>query len=212
MGKQLRGAVALMHFQVDDLKLLHHAARRFYAPVVVVAVPTSDGIALRVVNDQIDAAKVQIEAFAVSMDGATRKLGTTTLDAPPDQAINGVLVPSRGLHSNEILVFEWTVGDDQHSDHFAPHPYKSYDMANPGIEVETTQHADHAILTLTAQRLALFVSLDPDQPGRFSDNGFHLIPGQPVSVRFEPKTPVTTPNFTIRDLYSATHEPERAHT
>ncbi len=193
-------------------KLLHHAARRFYAPVIVTAVPLSNGITLRVVNDQIDAAAVKIDAFAISPEGAARALGTATIKAPADQAVDGLVIPTGAVQSDEILTFDWKVGGNRHSDHFAPRPYKSYPLADAGIVIDTKEHADHIMLTLTSERLALFVALEPNRAGRLSDNGFHLVPGRPVSVRFDPETPGSTPDFTLRDLYSATHAPERAHT
>ncbi|MEL6807941.1 MAG: glycoside hydrolase family 2 protein [Pseudomonadota bacterium] len=193
-------------------KLLHHAARRFYAPVIVTAVPSSHGITLRVVNDQINPATVPVDAFAVAPDGTARALGAATVTAPPDRAVDGLVIPTGALAPTEILTFDWRVDGVPHSDHFAPRPYKSYHLTDSGIVVETAEHADHVMLTLSAERLALFVALEPDRPGRLSDNGFHLVPGHPVSVRFDPDAPGSPADFTLRDLYSATHAPERAHT
>ena len=186
-------------------KLLHHAARHFYAPVVVVAVPTTEGIDLRVVNDRMDAVSVEIEACAVSTEGELRSLERTTLEAPADRAVSSLLIPSDALSDNEILVYQWTVDGTQHSDHFALRPYKAYPLIDAGIETQIEEHTNYVTLTLSAQRLALFVAVEADQPGRFSDNGFHLVPGQAVTLRFAPKTAGTTTRFILRALYSATH-------
>ncbi|MEP5728635.1 MAG: glycoside hydrolase family 2 protein [Sulfitobacter sp.] len=194
-------------------KLLHHAAKRFYAPLIVTAVPSKDGITLRVVNDKMHPVTTQINAFALSPEGAARSLGAATTTAPPDHAITGMFIPNKSLKDDEILVFDWTVDDGKtQSDHFAPRPYKFYDLHPAEIETNVTKHADHVTLTLTAHKLALFVAIETDCPGRLSDNGFDLLPGYPVTVDFIPNVSGPTPQFTIRDLHSATYEPERLPT
>ena len=60
-------------------------------------------------------------------------------------------------------------------------------------------------ITLTCTALALFVALEADVPGRFSDCGFALLPGQPRCITFTPEGPGPTPLFTLRDLHSATY-------
>ena len=60
---------------------------------------------------------------------------------------------------------------------------------------------------ITAQALAFFVSLEADQPGRFSMNAFTLFPGHPATVIFTPADTGATPTITLRDLHSATYGP-----
>ena len=62
-------------------------------------------------------------------------------------------------------------------------------------------------ITISAKALAPFVALEADLPGRLSANAFTLFPGHPVTVTFTPATPGRTPNFTLRDLHSATYGP-----
>ena len=193
-------------------KLLHHAARRFYAPVVVVAIPQPDGVALRVVNDGLSDVTVAIEVGVARPDGTVRALDKVTMTAPADRAVDGPLIPVGAIGDDGIVLFDWTAGDTRHSDHFAPRPYKAYPLPDPQIRVETDRGPDHVTLSLSTEHFALFVAIEADVAGRFSDNGFHLLPGRPITVRFDPVDPSQTPQFTLRDLYSATHEPERAQT
>ena len=60
-------------------------------------------------------------------------------------------------------------------------------------------------IIITAEALALYVAVEADQPGRFSLNAFTIFPGYPAEVLFTPKSPGTAPNFTLRDLHSATY-------
>ena len=60
-------------------------------------------------------------------------------------------------------------------------------------------------ITLSARSLALFVALEADQPGRFSQNAIPLFPGQQASITFTPEAAGPAPCFTLRDLHSATY-------
>jgi beta-mannosidase len=60
-------------------------------------------------------------------------------------------------------------------------------------------------ITLTVQSLGLFVTVESDIAGRMSDNAVTLLPGQTTMITFTSKTPGQTPNFTLRDLHSATY-------
>ncbi|WP_299743769.1 glycoside hydrolase family 2 protein [uncultured Tateyamaria sp.] len=187
-------------------KLLHHVARRFYADVIVSAVPTADGVELLVVNDQPDAAQVEVEAFAVSMDGRMRTVGTASVEACVDTAISALIVPHAALNDDEILMFDWAANDrPRQSDHFAARPYKAYKLGPASISTEITEQDGQYAVTLTSAALALYVAVEADMPGRFSDNAFDLLPGRPVTIEFTPIDPSVITEFTIRDLHSATH-------
>lgn len=188
-------------------KLLHHAARRFYADVTVVAVPADHGTELRVVNDRPDGASLRLEASAATPSGCVRAIETTALTAPPDKAVRALSIPTGAIGEHEILVFDWSVDDGPlQTDHFAPRPYKSYPLEPACIATDVIRQGGTWTITLRADRLALFVAVEADQPGRFSDNGFDMVPGRPVIIRFTPHDPNTQPTFTIRDLHSATHD------
>ncbi|WP_299655795.1 glycoside hydrolase family 2 protein [uncultured Tateyamaria sp.] len=188
-------------------KLLHHVARRFYADVIVAAVPTAQGTELRVVNDLPSATTVRVEAFAVSTAGQSRALDTAAVSAPPDAAVAVAMIATDAIGDNEVLMFDWSVEDGPtRTDHFALRPYKAYALEPAGITTDTSWQDDAWVITLTADRLALFVAIEVDQPGRFSDNAFDIIPGRRVTTRFTPALTETQPTFTIRDLHSATYD------
>ncbi|WP_052249451.1 glycoside hydrolase family 2 protein [Tateyamaria sp. ANG-S1] len=187
-------------------KLLHHAARRFYADVTVVAVPMGDEIELRIVNDMASACDVVVAAFAVAPSGELRPLGQVSANAKTVESFRAMSIASEKLGKDEILWFDWSVnGGPTCSDHFAPHRYKSYPLVAPQMTADITQDQDGWQITLTAQHLALFVAVEADQPGRFSDNCFDVIPGRPVTIHFQPSNAEAPPNFTLRDLHSATY-------
>ncbi|CAN1564011.1 LacZ Beta-galactosidase/beta-glucuronidase [Paracoccaceae bacterium] len=191
-------------------KLLHHMAKGFFAPVSVMAVPVGDGIELRAVNDGLDVVEVQVSALAVSMDGTVRRVSDAHVTIGADAAKLALTVPKAALGAQEMLVFRWLDGNGSPlgHDHFAPRPYKSYDLQAPGLTHEIASGGGVWTLTLTAEKLALYVAVEADCDGRFSHNALTVIPGQAVTVTFSPKDASARPRFTIRDLHGATYGPQ----
>ena len=185
-------------------KLMHHMARDFFAPVFVTAVPVADGFELRGVNDLAGAVKISVTALAVTMAGVTRELGKGSGVVGGSAAVL-LTVPRDAVGPDEMLAFTYEGNDGTRSgDVYAPKPYKSYDLAPSGLTHTATPDGALWTLTISATALAHYVSVESDQPGRFSDNAFHLFPGHPATITFTAQDPKATPAFTLRDLYSAT--------
>jgi beta-mannosidase len=183
-----------------DWKLLHHMAKAFYAPVLVTAVPDGDNIILRGVNDAARDCQLQITAQAQRPDGGLRPLGEalTSLGAAAQDVMT---IPAGTLAADEMLVFDWQADGVAGADIHAPLPFKSYDLQDPDLRMTRDGHN----LRITATRPAFFVAVEADTAGRWSDNCFHLKAGDARVLTFTPADPDTTPNFTLRDLHSATY-------
>ena len=184
-----------------DWKLLHHMAQAFYAPVIVTAVPSDGDIVLRGINDNPQQCDVSITMSAVHVDGTVRALGTASGRIGTD-AQDITTVALADLNAGEMLHYAWETGDGaRDADIFAPKAYKSYDLQPAQLQAEVTGNS----VTITAGGLALFVAVEADVPGRFDKNAFDMLPGQSVTVTFAPTNPDAQPNFTLRDLHSATY-------
>jgi len=155
---------------------------------------------LPAVNDRPDLVPLTVAADAVSLAGRTRRLGEATVEV--GAAAETVLrIEDGALASNEMLAFSWTGSDgSQGRDLHAPRPWKSYELHPPALAVQQ----DGNRLSVSAQALALFVTLEADVPGRFDRNGFALYPGAPADITFTPDDPAAQARFTTRDLHSAT--------
>lgn len=186
-------------------KLLHHMTKAFYAPVFVSAVPLGDQIELRAINEGA-AMDLTISAVAVNMEGQTRALASCTVRVA-DSAVCAIAIPKVDLRADEMLAYHWTKGDQQLGrDHFAPHPYKSYDLrpAHLAQEVHVKNGVYH--IDIKSKNLALFVAAEANIAGRFSANAVTLFPNQTETITFTPKVAGQTPTFTLRDLHSATYD------
>jgi beta-mannosidase len=184
-------------------KLLHHMAARFYAPVLVTAVPKDGGIVLRAVNDRAKAVTITVTARAAAMDGTTRQLAEATVTVSPDAAAQVLELAAEALRADEVLAFSWS-GDAQGGDVHAPKPWKAYDLRPSGLTADIRQESEMWKLTLQVKALAPFVAVESEVPGRFSTNAVTLYPDQTATIIFTPEDPSATPTFTLRDLYSAT--------
>jgi beta-mannosidase len=184
-------------------KLLHHMARHFYAPITVVAVPKEGAITLRGVNDTAAAVGLVLTISAVTMAGAVRPLATVNATITTDAAQDMATVARGDLAEGEVLHWAWS-GDATGADLMELAPWKAHDLLNPNVTMTTAQHGTDWAITLTAQALAPYAAVESDVAGRFSDNAFALIPGQPRTITFKPKGD-GTPTFTQRDLFAATY-------
>jgi beta-mannosidase len=180
-------------------KMLHYAARRFYAPVSVVVAPEADNLVLKAVNDTGAPVRLAVTARATALDGTTREIGAATVDVEGD-AVPVLSLPRYTVGEHELLTFTWEGDGHRGGDVFAPKPYKAYEFLPPRLTLDV----DGNTLTIRAEALALFVTVEADVPGRFSGNAFTLFPDYPATITFNPDDPDATPTFRLRDLHSAT--------
>ncbi|MFN3722093.1 MAG: beta-mannosidase [Paracoccaceae bacterium] len=186
-------------------KLLHHMARRFFAPVTVIAVPDADSIALKAVNDLPEETCITLHVRAINMAGRVRPLVETETTLCTKGASPCTVIDLAALEPDEILHWHWTDGATATGeDTIAPQPWKTYTLHDPQITMTVTQDGPDHIITLKAQTLAPFTALEADVPGRFSDNAFVLIPGHDRVIRFTPSG-ADRPQVTLRHLFAATH-------
>jgi beta-mannosidase len=191
-------------------KLLHHMAKRFYAPVFVSVVPENDGFTLKAINDSPDGVDLTVRTVAVRMDGTTRALGEAATTLGTDAAQVVTRIAGDALAADEVLAVTWQASDGTASgDVFNPRPWKAYDLL-PAVLAHTVAPRGNGFdITLTVTALAPFVAIESDVPGRFSANAVTLFPGHPATITFTPDAPGQQPDFTFRDLHSATYGPER---
>jgi beta-mannosidase len=81
--------------------------------------------------------------------------------------------------------------------------YKALDLEPGGLGHTVSQQPDGAYaISLSAKGLALFMMLEADRAGRFSDNAFDLLAGESRTIVFTPDVRGDAPIFVVRDLHS----------
>lgn len=187
-------------------KLLQYMAKRFFLPVNVVAVPQHDAvptnsrgtpvegappttIAFRGINDTAKPVSISLEVRAVRIGGGDRVVFSGNTAISPDAAITITALPFADLAEDEFLFFSWRDAQGKllgENDYF-PKPYKAYELVEPKVRAAWSDNDGEFVLTLTADKPALFVTATVDVPGYFSDNAVTLLPGRTTELTFTPR-------------------------
>lgn len=190
-------------------KALHYMARRFFQPVGVAAIPSEDGrsINFSMVNDTAEAVGIDMNLFALTLEGERIPLKTAYGTCEPDRAGTLLTVDVSDVPDNCLLAWGFIASSGMSgSGHYALGTYKALDLKPSGLRTTWQLLADGTVeVTVEAAGLALFVMIENDCPGRYSDNAFDLAAGESRSIIFTPETPVGVsdlPDFRVYDLYS----------
>lgn len=190
-------------------KALHYAARRFFQPVAVSAVPSEDGKSVRfsMVNDTLDDVEIDMNIFALALDGVRIPLKSASGTCGPDAAsllteIDLDQIPTGALLSWNFIASNGMLGEGHH----VRDTYKALDLRPSGLSHQVTALDNGDIeLEVQAQGLALFVMVEADIAGRYSDNLFDLAAGESRRIVFSPsdKSQTGKPSFKLFDLYAS---------
>ena len=187
-------------------KLMHYMAKRFFQPVHVAAIPAGETLRFVAVNDTERAQQVEVELFAVSLDGAdTRPLATGGAVVGTDAALLLTEIETAHIAAGEILAYRWKAANGMAGgDVFSPLRWKHLDLRPANIRVATEVRGDRLVARLAAEAVAFFVTLEADRPGRFSNNAIALFPGHEAEITFTPAAgDAAGTTLTVRDLHSS---------
>jgi beta-mannosidase len=200
-------------------KPLHHHARRFFAPVAVMAVAPDDATGdteLWVVNDRREAAQVRVAVEVWTLDGRLVETLSfaATVAAGSAHHLGTFPVtrfcPAHGDRSRRFLNLrlDARIGERQEThcnQHFFAR-FKSCELPSATVTaaVRELPGGRHGV-RLETDRPALWAWADvAGVAGEFDDNSVNLLPGRPVELVFTPEQPVTAAAFaaalTVRHL------------
>jgi len=188
-------------------KVLHYMARRFFQPVAVAAIPSEDGQEIRIslVNDALADVTVTINLSLLTLDGGRASLRSLEAVCTQDAAVTAISLPAADIPDQTILAWSFTASDGTGgAGHYVPGTYKALELEPAGIEFSASPLGNGAFdLLVQARGLALFVLIESEIPGRYSDNAFDLAAGESRRVAFTPIASTDmVPQFRIYDLYS----------
>jgi beta-mannosidase len=193
-------------------KALQHVARRFFAPIAVSIVEddVAGEFSIFVSNQTLDLAQLTLQWELTTCDGRALAAGASEIacaaqapklaarvDARPhceqrDPKVNITIVPPK---NRELLCWAWLLDGDRVvsralSSFVRP---KHLCLRTPQIHREISAAEDGFLLTLTADRPALYVRLQlADVDADWSDNHLHLAAGRPRQIFLRPQEPLST--------------------
>jgi len=191
-------------------KAMHYLVRRFFQPVAVAAIPSEDGREIRfsLVNDTTAAVEVDIAVSLITLSGERRPLTSARAACTPDAAITALTVDTASIPADCLLAWRFKASNGMEGEgHYVHGTYKALELEPAGLTVATEKiERDGTVaMNVTARGLALFVMIESETDGRYSDNAFDLAAGESRRIVFAPAKPLaegTTPSFRIYDLQS----------
>lgn len=196
-------------------KLLHYAAKRFYAPLLPVLYRKGEEVQLHVINEtaedldlrasvkfrKFDGTKVYEQVYQphVSSDSSCH-VTSISLARLPFSVDEGYLHVK--LSNKEVMV--------ENALFLTPPKYCTLHDGELSVAVETAR--DGFVLTIASKAPAFFVSLDAGSiPGTFTDNMFDVRPTAGKTIRFRSRKNTTREEFLrqlkIQDLYGSYQSP-----
>jgi beta-mannosidase len=188
------------------LKLLHHAARRFFSPILVSVVgepspdPADRGQTGQVeiwgTSDLLQETRARLQVSLLHLDGNELRRAEQDVVLPPNRATRlagmdfrkevGEDPERRTCHKvsyerrrHHVLCCRLMQDGRELSSNVAFFvPLKYLALVPPGLRWSVSTEGGRPAVGLAAKRFAAFVHLGLSEGGaRFSDNGFHLFPG-----------------------------------
>ena len=188
-------------------KLLHYAARRFFAPVLLAGHVKDGTLEVWVTNDLPGEARGQATMTVFDFEGKTISQEKKDIRAPAGSAglVKAWPLSKLAPAPEKAFVYLTLVLDsgETGSEVFLTE-HKRCDIARSRVTMDCSSAGKGFSVRLRADKPAFYVSLFASGiSGEFSDNWFTLVPGAPMTVEFQPRGPVTLESF--RKALSVTH-------
>lgn len=188
-------------------KVLHYMARRFFQPVNVAAIPSDNGtsIHMSVVNDTARDVTVTLTLSLLTLSGERRDLRSLDILCSPDAAVVATTLELAEISADCLLAWRFTASNGMGGEgHHVTGTYKALDLKPAGLALDVHPAPTGGYdVTVQAAGLGLYIVIECDRPGRFSDNAFDLAAGESRRVTFTPSSDSEgEPTFTIYDLHA----------
>jgi beta-mannosidase len=81
--------------------------------------------------------------------------------------------------------------------------YKALELTPSGLAFDAQPNPDGTVgITISCAGLGLYVMLEADCAGQFSDNAFDMLAGESRTITFAPAAAGAVPRFVQRDLFA----------
>ncbi len=190
-------------------KLMNYMARRFYAPVLITVRKLEHEFIVSAVHDLLEAFDTIVDLHSVSFNGDISTLYSQkhTLEGNGQEITR---LDARRFAEGSILMVSWM---DEHGTkrrtHASALPYKHLQLPNPQLSSVVKTSKAEVSISITAKHLALYVALECDVAGHFSDNAFDMLAGETTIITFIADNPAdlerAASTLVIRELYSSSH-------
>jgi beta-mannosidase len=175
-------------------KLLHYAARRFFAPVLLAAQAVKGALEVWLTNDLTSEARCRVVVRLVDFGGKVVRKEELTARIPGGSsrlvktfALSDIAPKPEDLFVSLLLERD---GEVTHNETFLTEPKRcSLADARVTFDAEDSRGAEGGFtVRLSSDAPAFYTALAAEGvPGEFSDNCFAVLPDQPRTVTFTPR-------------------------
>jgi beta-mannosidase len=175
-------------------KLLHYAARRFFAPTILAAQLNDGRIEVWLTNDRREEARHEAKVFLLDFQGKVLMEEPLSARAPAGSAklLKSYTLSELAPSPEEAFLYVTLTADGVTTGNelFFTEP-KRCRLAKAVVTTEIRETEKGYSVRLSSNAPAFHVSLTADGiAGEFDDNFFTLLPGAPRTVLFTPRKPV----------------------
>ncbi len=176
-------------------KLLHYAARRFYAPVLLAGQARDGRLEVWLTSDRTDAVDCRAVVRVMGFRGDVRRTKTFSVRLPAGSARRLWAVDfgqlSRKPEDAFVSLLLEHEGKRAHNEVFLAEP-KRCGLARARVRTSVTSSARGFAVRVSSDAPAFYAALSTEGiPGTFSDNFFCVLPGEPRTVTFTPRRKVS---------------------
>ncbi|MDT4763140.1 glycosyl hydrolase 2 galactose-binding domain-containing protein [Sphaerochaeta sp. PS] len=194
-------------------KLLHHAAKQFFAPSLPIAYMKEEGkVEVFVVHDKstplLDA-KVSVKICRFNGEKVSKKEYRMDFLPQSSTKVCTIDISKTSIDAKEMFIYFKLKTDDLYVENviLLSRP-KRCRLVDPGLEMRIEKAQEGFSVTVSCKAPAFQVALDAgDVPGTFSDNLFSVRPTAQKMVIFRTREKITLENFKkklkIFDLYGS---------
>ncbi|WP_220718480.1 beta-mannosidase [Agarivorans litoreus] len=166
-------------------KQLHYHAKRFFAPQYLSFLETDEALELRLINDSAASNTLRCDLQFVTWQGErefSKELEFTIAADGNEVVWSTPLTELNQLRTQGFFIVKWRSNGEELQNTWVGGTYKSLPIANAKVSVQADEV--NRSITLSTDKPALFVHLESDANGRFSDSSFTLLPQQPISLDY----------------------------
>lgn len=190
-------------------KALHYHLKQLYAPILLSFAENEGKVAVYGISDLIKEISGTLEISFLNTKGERLQTRKTTVTINPAKATSlAIIEPSdlpATLPKESMLIRVKLVQNEQTlaENLFSRVSPKDLKLSQKPVEIEKEIGQDLIFMNLSSEVFQYAVQLQSnDIDGRFSDNFFHLYPGEPRTITFKPSgnVPVGEITFSWRSL------------
>jgi beta-mannosidase len=181
-------------------KALHHYARRFFAPVLVVVRQEAGDLVVHGISDRLVPTAARLRVQVLAFDGQALSTHEADLLLSPGRSTllhRAALRPLLAGHppGQALVVAELHDGPTRLSRNLLYLvPTKDQLLPpRPDLQLEARAESGRLVVRVHSPKLARNVWLATPHPGAFEDNHFDLLPGETTEVAFTPAADLTAP-------------------